>query len=172
MRATKETKKKFEAVLRENGYGNMRELANAAGLNYENLTRVIGGKQGEGSVLVKISRFLGIPYLELRQRCGFCGVDGEEAIEELNKEFRAQGATVVGNSNVVNSKITNSKISALADLSGLDTGALNKVLPMMAELDALKRENEMMGRLIEEKEKRISQLEEDKKFLRGLLENR
>lgn len=191
MRATKETKKKFESIYRARGYESMSDFAKAAGLNYANLSRVMSGKQAEGSIMVRIANFLGVNYNELRQRCGFCGTDGEEAFDELNQDFQAHqsgNATVVGNgnnvmnnvvstnphevlSNVVKDTIPKSFIqSEILDLfSGVggfgDEHMTKRLTAALARLGALESDNKA-------KEERIKQLEEDKAFLQALLEKR
>ena len=152
MRATAESRRKFEIIYREAGYESMTEFAKAAGLNYANLSRVFNGKQGEGNILVRIASFLHIPYNELRKRCGFCGVDGEEAFEELNAEFLGHhNTTIVGNSNSVNNSVADKM----------------KEEPASAEARIKELEEE-----IKRKDEKIKQLEADKAFLQELLKKR
>lgn len=156
MKATEETRKKFESIYREYGYNSMKEFADAAGLNYANLSRVMNGKQSEGSILLRIAKFLGVSYDGLRRTCGFCGVEGENILNSLDEEFQTHrgnnSVTVVGNNNATNNNVY-----------GKDTAS---------QLAALKSEIENLKRVNEVKEKQIEQLQKDKAFLQNLLEKR
>lgn len=190
MRATNESKRKFEQLYREYGYESMSDFAQASGLNYANLSRVMNGKQGEGSILVRIAKFLGMPYTELRSRCGFCGVDGDEAIDELSKDFQGHhNTTVVGNSNNVMTNSFNADAeerykdvlqdgiaagdaisSGLIDLfSGVggfgSPGAARKLSDIVMRVAKMEEDNKR-------KDERIRQLEGDKAFLQEMLKKR
>ena len=173
MKATKDTKKLFEVFYKERGYKSMKEVATAAGLNYANLSRVMGGTQSEGSILVRLARFFDTSYKEMARTCGFCGTEGEVVLSDLDNEFQAQrgNTNVVGNHNNVGNNIVSTDgisddiLNAFAGVGGLNGDLAKRFLRLMSDNEALKKENEM-------KDRQIAQLEKDKMFYQTLLEKR
>lgn len=190
MRATSDSKKRFEQLYREYGYESMSDFAKASGLNYANLSRVMSGKQGEGSILVRIANFLGMPYKELRKRCGFCGIDGEAVIDELSEDFQGHhNTTVVGNSNNVMTNSFNAAAegeykNVLRDGITASTAVSSGLIELFSGVggfgdpEAAKKLSDMITKVakIEEdnrrKDERIRQLEGDKAFLQEILKKR
>lgn len=70
-------KTRVERIAKSKGYVSMSELAQATGLNYANLTRVVNGRQKGDRTVMKLARFLGTSYEWLATGRGLCTSPGE-----------------------------------------------------------------------------------------------
>lgn len=138
-----------------------------------NLSKAMRGKLNYSEVvLMKIARAMKVSFEWLTTGCGLCGVDGDKALDDLNTEFQAQrgNTSVVGNhnnvgNNIVSTGISDDILNAFAGVGGLNGDLAKRVLRLMSDNEALKKENEM-------KDRQIAQLEKDKLFYQSLLEKR
>lgn len=83
----------------DNNYNSLRQMAEACGVNYANLVRISNGKKGDRT-LRRLANFFKVSYDWLTTGCGLCGVEGDNALNELTQEFNrvyGSGNTMVNN---------------------------------------------------------------------------
>ena len=96
-------KTRVERMARSKGIASTCELAQAVGLNYANLTRVLNGKQNGSKTIMKLAKFLGTSYEWLTTGCGLCGVEGDAKFDAISEEFNR----VYGNNNATVNNVNN-----------------------------------------------------------------
>lgn len=186
----KEIVKRVEQ-LRCNSAMTNNQFANFCGVDQGNLSKARSGKMGYSElVLMRIAKAMKVSFEWLTTGCGFCGVDGEEAIDELNKDFQGHhNTTVVGNSNNVTTNSFNApeedcykgvlkeSIAAGGTISS-DLIDLFSGVGGFNDPEAARKLSDIAMRVakVEEdskrKDERIRQLEGDKAFLQEMLKKR
>lgn len=102
MNNSENLKTRVDKLARNKGYASISVLAQATGLNYANLTRVLNGKQNGDRTIMKLANFFNVSYDWLATGCGSCGAEvgtaRDESAQGINKVY-GSGNTTVNNVN-------------------------------------------------------------------------